>query len=105
MKDKVISRELFGKKIKEYRENLGYTQFALGDMIGVSQNFLGDIERGKKLPSLEVLVKLSNILKVSLDTLLSNSLDNIICEDESIVFTDKQLNIIKNLVKNINDNF
>ena len=60
MENKSINKKLFGKRIKEAREKLGYTQFQLAEKIGVSQNFLGDIERGIKLPSLNKLILLKN---------------------------------------------
>jgi XRE family transcriptional regulator, fatty acid utilization regulator len=105
MTDKIVNKVLFGKKIKQARENIGLTQFALADNVGVSQNFLGDIERGIKLPSIETLIKLSNVLKVSLDSLFSASLDNIISEEEDIIYTDKQMKILTNVIKTINNNF
>ena len=48
-------KKLFGKKVKDARVDLNLTQFELAEKIGVSQNFLGDIERGIKLPSLSKL--------------------------------------------------
>ena len=101
MENKSINKKLFGKRIKEAREKLGYTQFQLAEKIGVSQNFLGDIERGIKLPSLNKLILLSNCLKLSLDTMFADSLDNIMYEPEEIYYTDRQLKIMKN----INENF
>ena len=105
MNDNIINKLIFGKKIKAKRESLNLTQYALADTIGVSQNFLGDIERGKKLPSLETLIKLSNTLKISLDSLFAESLDNFVSEKEDIYYSNKQLNIINNIIKTIEDNF
>lgn len=106
MDKNVINRKQFGKKLKEARLKMDYTQFELAEEIGVSQNFLGDIERGIKLPSLAKLILLSNTLKVSLDTLFADSLDNILYEPEKdVYYTDKQMAIIKNVVKTITTNF
>lgn len=102
----VINRKQFGKKLKEARLKMDYTQFELAEEIGVSQNFLGDIERGIKLPSLAKLILLSNTLKVSLDTLFADSLDNILYEPEKdVYYTDKQKAIIKDMIKTITTNF
>ena len=103
--NKVINQKAFGNKIKIAREKMNLTQFELAEMIGVSQNFLGDIERGIKLPSLNKLIVLSNTLKLSLDAMFSDSLDNMVCEPEEIYYTDRQLAIIKNVINTINDNF
>ncbi len=105
MENKTINKIAFGKRIKQARESLGLTQFALAEKIDVSQNFLGDIERGIKLPSLTKLILLSNTLKVSLDTLFAESLDNVIYEPAENYYTDKQLAIMKNVIKTITDNF
>lgn len=105
MENRIINRKLFGKKVKESRIKIDMTQFELAEKIGVSQNFLGDIERGVKLPSLSKLILLSNALKVSLDYLFSDSLDNYVCETTEVYYTDKQLAILNNIIKTINNNF
>lgn len=104
-KNKVINQKAFGNKIKLAREKMNLTQFELAEKIGVSQNFLGDIERGIKLPSLNKLIILANTLKLGLDAMFSDSLDNMIFEPEEIYYTDRQLAIIKNMIDTINNNF
>ena len=105
MNDNTINKIAFGKRLKEAREKMGYTQAKLSEEVGISPNFLGDIERGLKLPSLNKLITLSNVLKTSLDTMFADSLDNILCEPGEIYYTDKQLAIMKNVIKTITDNF
>lgn len=103
--DGIIDQKAFGKKIKEARKELGLTQFELAEKINVSQNFLGDIERGIKLPSLPKLILLSNVLKISLDGMFSDSLDNMLNEPEEIYYTDRQLAVMKKIINMITDNF
>lgn len=105
MDKNVINKKLFGKRVKEARENMSLTQSVLAEKLGVSQNFLGDIERGIKLPSVSKLIQISNTLKVSLDTLFADSLDNMVLEAEERYYTDKQLAIMHNVIKTITDNF
>lgn len=105
MNDNTINKKAFGKRLREAREKCRYTQAELAEEIGVSQNFLGDIERGIKLPSLNKLIALSNVLKLSLDTMFAESLDNIISETGEIYYTDRQLAIMNSVIKAINDNF
>ena len=100
-----INKKLFGKRLKESRTKNNMTQYELAEKIGVSQNFLGDIERGIKLPSLSKIILMANTLKVSLDYLFADSLDTLICEPDSTYYTDKQLNILKSVVKTITNNF
>lgn len=101
----VLNTEMLGKRIKTERTNKRLTQFALADEIGVSQNYLGDIERGVKAPSVTTAIRLANVLNVSLDTLFADSLDVNLSEDEEIYLTDKQLKVLKKVVKEIKDNF
>lgn len=101
----IIDQKSFGKKIKNARKEMGLTQFELAEKINVSQNFLGDIERGIKLPSLPKLILLSNVLKLSLDNMFLDSLDNTLEEPEEIYYTNKQLTVMKKVIKMINDNF
>lgn len=101
----IIDQKSFGKKIKDARKKMNFTQFELAEKINVSQNFLGDIERGLKLPSLPKLILLSNTLKLSLDSMFLDSLDNVLEEPEEIYYTDKQLIVMKKVINMINDNF
>ena len=100
-----INKKSFGIKIKDARNKLGLTQFELAEKLNISQNFLGDIERGNKLPSLKKLIELSNLLKISLDYLFAGSLDNVLFEPGDIYYTDKQLAVLSNVVKAIQQNF
>lgn len=105
MKSNIINKKSFGKKIKEARNALNLTQAELAEKVEVSQNFLGDIERGIKLPGLPKIIEISNFLKLSLDYLFAESLDNVLNEDPELYYTDKQMAIIKNVVKSITNNF
>ena len=84
---------------------MNLTQAELAEQLGVSQNFLGDIERGIKLPGLPKLIEISNYLKLSLDYMFAESLDNVLNEDPDVYYTDKQKAIINNVLKSIKENF
>lgn len=101
----VLNTEMLGKRIRTERNNKRLTQFALADEIGVSQNYLGDIERGVKAPSVTTAIRLANVLNVSLDTLFADSLEINLAEEEDVYLTDKQLKVLKKVVKEIKDNF
>ncbi|HOK55955.1 MAG TPA: helix-turn-helix transcriptional regulator [bacterium] len=53
-----------GRKIREVRKSKKITQEELAYRIGVTPNFIGLIERGKKRPSIETLRKISDALEV-----------------------------------------
>jgi y4mF family transcriptional regulator len=54
--------EELGKHIRERRNQLGITQLDLADLAGISANTLYKIERGQANPTLQVLVKLVDVL-------------------------------------------
>ena len=59
-----------GKRIKELRKECELSQKTLADKIGVAQNTIAQYESGIAKPSLEVLVKLAQILNASTDYIL-----------------------------------
>lgn len=59
-----------GKNIRRCRKQKGITQEVLSEIADISPNYLGNIERGEKTPSLETLVAILNGLGVSADVIL-----------------------------------
>ena len=58
------------KNIRKYRKMLGFTQLQLSIKAEVSKDFIYDLEAGRRNPSLDVLCKLADALKVEPDELL-----------------------------------
>jgi transcriptional regulator with XRE-family HTH domain len=65
--------ELVGQNIKFYRQLRGLTQENLAEMVNVSCAYIGYLERGRKTPSLDVLVKIAEVLNVNPGQLLTSS--------------------------------
>lgn len=66
---------LLGQRIRQQRNSLHISQAELAERIDVSTNFIGQIERGDRKPSLETLVSLCNAMGVSMDYILSDNID------------------------------
>ena len=64
-----------GIRIRQMRHSKGITQSVLAEKAGISASFLGHIERGSRVASLDTLVKIANTLECGLDALLTDSLD------------------------------
>ena len=62
-----------GSRIRSYRKQRGMTQAALAKSVGISTSFIGHIERGTRIASLETLVRLSEVLDVSIDTIVTGA--------------------------------
>ena len=63
-----------GDRIREARKKKGFTQEQLAERLDISVEFVGQIERGIKLPSMAVFMKLIEVLSVSADYLLRDSI-------------------------------
>ena len=61
--------EIFGKRLRSLRENLGMTQMQFSEHIGIRQQTLSGYENGRMKPPLDVAVEISERYDVSLDWL------------------------------------
>ena len=71
-----MDQKAIGKRIKSAREKKGLTQEQLAEQVNLSPMHISVIERGNKLPRLETLIKIANVLEVSADTLLQDVVNN-----------------------------
>ena len=60
-----------GKRIQFCRKGLGYTQEQLSEKMNVSIQMISNMERGNKAIKIDNLVKLSKVLNVSADYILT----------------------------------
>lgn len=61
-----------GENIRKYRKTKKMTQETLAECAGLSVNYIGSIERGEKLPSLETFIVILNQLGVTADCILQD---------------------------------
>lgn len=66
--------ESIGKNIRKFRHHRGLRQEDLAEITGLSTNYIGAVERGEKIPSLETFIDILNALSVSADVVLSDVL-------------------------------
>lgn len=73
-----------GAAIRKKRIERGWKIAILADKAGVSEDFIGKIERATDVPSLQTIVAIANALEVGVDSLLRNDLavvDVSLCEE------------------------
>ena len=63
---------ILGQRIRHYRRKLGLTQEFLAEQADISPSFMGHIERGSRISSLDTLMKLCTALKVTPNDLLKD---------------------------------
>ena len=66
-----MDQKKMGKFIAQLRNEYGYTQKEIGDMIGISDNSVSKWERGINAPDISTLTTLSKIFKVSVQEILN----------------------------------
>lgn len=69
-----MERAALGKRIRESRIRKGYTQQDLADRAEVCVVYISEIERGIKMPSLNIFIKIIDALEVSADYVLRDEL-------------------------------
>lgn len=64
---------MFGKRLKNLRENAELTQEELGRKLNVVKSNISMYEKGTRIPNAEILEQLSKIFDVSIDYLLGKT--------------------------------
>lgn len=86
---------LLGKRIKELRNKYKLTQTELAQRVGVTKSTIAAYENDSRQPSYTVLIKMANVFKVSIDSLLLNQEENILNTNG---LTEEQTLIIESLI-------
>ncbi len=73
MESKNTCVEVFGKRLKELRKANGYTIEQFADMVGISKSTLGYYENDKRMPDIEILVRIADTLNVNADYLIGRT--------------------------------
>ena len=68
-------RKMMGKQIKALRQARGMSQEELSEKISINSKYLSAIERGKANPTLDILTRLADALKVGVSDLFNYELE------------------------------
>ena len=74
-----MDQEKIGKFISSCRKEAGLTQAALADKLGITDRAVSKWETGKSLPDASIMIELCDILKISVNELLTG--EHITMED------------------------
>lgn len=91
-----------GTRIANRRKHLNISQNKLAEKLGISNNHLSNIERGRESPGLDVLIGICNELQVTPDYLLmgtmhprgvpQNLIDSLsLCSNEDILLLEQMV--------------
>lgn len=81
-----------GKRISNRRKNLNYTQEQIAEKMDVSIQMVSNLERGNKAIKIDNLIKISEILNVSTDYILTGK------------HSEKDIGIVLNKIDKLSDN-
>ena len=87
-------KELFGQRLREQRLKHHLTLEQVAEKADLSANYIGMVERGEKIPSLESFISIVNALGVSADMVLHDVLETGY-EVKSSLLNDKLRNLSK----------
>lgn len=98
---------VFGKKLATLRKEKDWTQGDIAKKISMSPRHISKYERGEVLPNAEALIKIAEILNVSVDSLLFDRESKIVIEDDDLKVAlaavsqmkDEDKNVIKALIR------
>ena len=103
----VLKYESVGKNIRKYRQEKKLRQEDLAEKAGLSTNYIGMIERGEKIPSLESFIDILNALHVSADMVLYEELEagysvkNSLLEDKIAKLSDRDRNRVYSVLETL----
>ncbi len=68
----MLNLKIIGNKIEKHRKEKNMTQYELADALFVTHQAVSKWEKGKSVPSIEVLLLLTQLFEVSIDYLLAD---------------------------------
>lgn len=68
-----VMKTLLGQRIREQRRKKGWTMDKLAEKADLSVNYVGDLERGVKTPSLDTFIRIVEALDVPADVLIRDT--------------------------------
>jgi transcriptional regulator with XRE-family HTH domain len=67
-----VEAEIFGKRVRKLRTDVGWTQEQLAEAAGITTTYTSDLERGTKVPSLTIVLRISRAFRIGVGELLSD---------------------------------
>lgn len=72
---KLQRMEKFGEKLRALREQQGLSLRQLGNLLGVTKIHVWNLEKGKKVPNVAMVLKIAKVFNVTPNDLILDELD------------------------------
>lgn len=66
-------QNILAQRLRECRKKSGYTQFEAAIYADITEMAYGNYERATKMPKLDILIRIADVYKVSLDYLVGRT--------------------------------
>ena len=87
---------MFSEKLKALRIGKKMSQKALADKLGVSKSVVSFYESGERLPSYDVLIKISRIFNVTTDYLLDVERERMVDVSE---LSENDISVVNSVIR------
>ena len=77
-------KEVFISNLRKYRKNEGFSQMKLAELCNTAPSYIGQIETGRKFPSMEMIERMADILKIEPYYFFKKQKDNTNLEIENL---------------------
>ncbi|ATP92555.1 transcriptional regulator [Bacillus altitudinis] len=64
-----MEKDMWDRRIRAYRKLKGYTQEGFAKRLGISVSVLGEIERGNRLPTNQMVGQIADALNITVEEL------------------------------------
>jgi transcriptional regulator with XRE-family HTH domain len=91
-------KQTFIRNLKEFRKKEGLTQMKLAEYCDTATSYIGEIEIGRRFPSMELIEKMAEILRIEPYHFFKNQTDNSRNSDAEGLFP-RLPNSMKNQIK------
>jgi len=88
-----------GQRIRTERKKLNLSREKFAENLNLSPNFVGQIERGEKSPSLETFVSIGTTLHISLDYMVSGNTETTALQRYISRCTEEEVEYITDVVR------
>ena len=95
-------KQIFIQNLKEFRKKEGLSQMKMAENCGSSVGYIGEIEIGRKFPSVEMIEKIAKILRIEPYHLFRNRTENKSDFDTEISYPLLPSSMKKEIKKQIN---
>jgi len=79
-------KQVFIRNLKEFRKKEGLSQMKLAEYCNTATSYIGDIEIGRRFPSMELVEKIAYILRIEPYRFFINQNDNTVKADAENIF-------------------